>query len=68
MFTPRVTYEADLIPLKTSRRFYIGLSDAPLTERYNNHKRDFRNRSYENYETYENYQRYETNLLVSSIE
>ena len=45
--TPRVIYEADVITLNTSRKFYIGLSDAPFKERYNNHKRDFRNRRYE---------------------
>ena len=45
--TPRVIYEADVINLNTSRKFYIGLSDTPFKERYNNHKRDFRNRRYE---------------------
>ena len=28
--TPRVTYEADVITLNTSRKFYIGLSDLIL--------------------------------------
>ena len=41
--TPRVIYEADVITLNTSRKFCIGLSDTPFKERYNNHKRDFRN-------------------------
>ena len=45
--TPRVIYEADVITLNTSRKFYIGLSDTPFKERYNNHKRDFRNKRYE---------------------
>ena len=45
--TPRVIYEADVITLNTSRKFYIGLSDTPFKERYNNHKRDFRNKCYE---------------------
>ena len=45
--TQRVIYEADVITLNTSRKFYIGLSDIPFKERYNNHKRDFRNRRYE---------------------
>ena len=40
--TPRVIYEADVITLNTSRKFYIGLSDTPF-----NHKHDFRNRRYE---------------------
>ena len=44
--TARVIYEADVIPLNTSRKFYIGLSDAPFKERYNNHKHDFRNKNY----------------------
>ena len=42
--TPRVIYEADVITLDTSRKFYIGFSDTPFKERYNNHKRDFRNK------------------------
>ena len=45
--TPLVIYEAGVITLNTSRNFYIGLSDTPFKERYNNHKRDFRNRRYE---------------------
>ena len=45
--TPGVIYEADVITLNTSGKFYIGLSDTPFKERYNNHKRDFRNRHYE---------------------
>ena len=45
--TPRVIYEADVITLNTSRKFYIGLSDTPFKERYDNHKRDFRNKRYE---------------------
>ena len=45
--TPRVIYEADLITLNTYRKFYIGLSDTPFKEPYNNHKHDFRNRRYE---------------------
>ena len=44
---PRVIYEADVITLNTSKKFYIGLSDAPFKERYNNHKRGFRNKGYE---------------------
>ena len=42
--TPRVIYEAGVITLNTSRKFYIGLSDTPFKERYNNHQRDFRNK------------------------
>ena len=45
---PRVIHEADVITLNTSKKFYIGLSDPPFKERYNNHKRDFRNKCYEN--------------------
>ena len=45
--TARVIYEADVITLNTSRKFYFGLSDAPFKERYDNHKRDFRNKGYE---------------------
>ena len=41
--TPRVIYEADVISLNTFRKFCIGLPDTPFKERYNNHKRDFRN-------------------------
>ena len=44
--TPWVIYEADVITLNTSRKFYIGLSDKPFKERCNNHKRDFRNKRY----------------------
>ena len=44
---PRVIYEEDIITLNTSKKFYIGLSDAPFKERYNNHKRGFRNKGYE---------------------
>ena len=44
--TPQVIYEADVTTLRTSRKFYIGLSDAPFKERYNNHKRGFRNKRY----------------------
>ena len=44
--TPRVIYEADFITLNTSRKFYIGLSNTPFKERYNNRKRDFRNKHY----------------------
>ena len=47
MLNPTSIYEADVINLKTSTKFYIGLSDAPFKERYNNHKRDFRNKRYE---------------------
>ena len=39
--------KTDVITLNTSRKFYIGLSDTPFKERYNNHKRDFRNKRYE---------------------
>ena len=39
--TPRVVYEADVIPLNDSRKFYSGLSDTPFKERYNNNKRNF---------------------------
>ena len=46
-FTPQVIYEADGITLNTTRMFYIGLSDTTFKERYNNHKRDFRNRGYD---------------------
>ena len=53
--TPPVIYEADVIPLKTSRKFYIGLSDTPFKERYNNHRRDFRNRRYEKSTELSNY-------------
>ena len=45
--TPRVIYEADVITLNTSRKFYIGLSDTLFKERYNNHKHYFRNKRYE---------------------
>ena len=45
--TPWVIYEADVITLNTSRKFYIGLSDTLFKERYNNHKRDFRIKCYE---------------------
>ena len=45
--TPRVIYEADVITLNTSRKFYIGLSDTPFKECYNNHKCDFRNKHYD---------------------
>ena len=45
--TPRVIHEADVITSNTSRKFYIGLSDTPFKERYNNHNCDFRNRHYE---------------------
>ena len=31
--TPRVIYEADVITINTSRKFYIGLSDTPFKER-----------------------------------
>ena len=34
MLNPTSIYEADVINLKTSRKFYIGLSDAPFKERY----------------------------------
>ena len=44
---PRVIYEEDIITLNTSKKFYIGLSDAPFKEHYNNHKRGFRNKGYE---------------------
>ena len=44
---PQVIYEADVIILNTSRKFYIGLSDTPFIEGYNNHKRDSRNKHYE---------------------
>ena len=44
---PRVIHEADVITLNTSKKFYIGLFDPPFKERYNNHKRDFRNKCYE---------------------
>ena len=44
--TPRVIYEADVITLNTSRKFFIGLSIPPFKECYNNHKRDFRNKRY----------------------
>ena len=43
----RVIYEADVITLNTSRKFYIVLFDTPFKERYNKHKRDFRNKRYE---------------------
>ena len=39
--------KTDVITLNTSRKFYIGLCDTPFKERYNNHKRDFRNKRYE---------------------
>ena len=39
--TPRVIYDADVIPLNNSRKFYIGLSDTPFKEHYNNYKPDF---------------------------
>ena len=42
--THGVIYEADVIPLNTFRKFYIGLSDTPIKEHYNRHKRDFRNK------------------------
>ena len=45
--TPRVIYEADIITLNTSRKFYNGLSDTPFNERYSNHKGNFRNKCYE---------------------
>ena len=47
LLSPRVIYETDVITLNTSRKFYIGLSDTPFRARYNNHKRDFRNKRYE---------------------
>ena len=42
--TARVIYEADVITLNTSRNFCIALSDTPFKERFNNHKRYFRNK------------------------
>ena len=45
--TPRIIYEADVITLNTSKKFYIRLSDTPFKERCNNYKRDFRNKHYE---------------------
>ena len=33
----RAIYEADVIPLNTSGKFYIVSSDTPFKERYNNH-------------------------------
>ena len=45
--TPRVFYEADVITITTSRKFYIELSDTLFKERYNNHNRDFRKKRYE---------------------
>ena len=45
--TPRVIYKADVITLNTSRKLCIGLPDTPFKERYNNYKREFRNRCYE---------------------
>ena len=45
--TPWVIYEADVITLNTSRKFYIGLADTPFKEHYNNHKRNFRKKRYE---------------------
>ena len=47
MLNPRDIYEAEIIILNTSRTFYSGLSDTPFKERYNNHKRDFKNRRYQ---------------------
>ena len=52
--TPRVIYEADVITLNTSRKFYITLSDTPFKERYANHKRDFRNRRYDKALSFQN--------------
>ena len=45
--TPWVIYEADVITINTSRKFYFGLSGTPSKERYKNHKRDFKNKVYE---------------------
>ena len=45
--TSQIIYEAEFITLKTSRKFYIGLSDTSFKERYNNHMCDFRNKRYE---------------------
>ena len=36
-----------MITLNTSRKFCIGLSDAPFKEHCNNHKHDLRNKRYE---------------------
>ena len=44
--TLRVSYEADVIIQNTSRKFYIGLFGTAFKERYNNSKRDFRNKRY----------------------
>ena len=47
MLNPTSCYEADLITLNTSRKFYIGLSDILFKYRYNDHKRDIRKKPYE---------------------
>ena len=44
--TQRVIYEANVITLNISRKFYIELFDTPFKGRYNNHTRDFSNRRY----------------------
>ena len=37
VLNPTGYYEADVIPLNTSGKFYIVSSDTPFKERYNNH-------------------------------
>ena len=45
--TPRIVYKADVTNNKTDEhKYYYGISDIPLKERYENHKSSFRHRSY----------------------
>ena len=45
--TPRIVYRADVTNNKTDEhKYYYGTSDNPFKERYENHKRSFRYRSY----------------------
>ena len=47
--TPRIVYRADLTNNKTDEhKYYYGISDTPLKDRYENHKTSFRHRSHLN--------------------
>ena len=45
--TPRIVYRADVTNNKTDQhKYYYGISDTPVKERYENHKTSFRHRSH----------------------
>ena len=45
--TPTIVYKADVTNSKTDEhKYYYGISDTPLKERYENHKMSFRHRSH----------------------